>query len=692
MINFDIKSLEQFDEYASKEIAQQVCTLLKEATVAYDKGQPFMDDQTWDNLYFQLIDWVNTHPNMLEDSFLDEIYFRTVSKLEKVEHNHPMLSLQKTKSLNEIEAFCDDKKCIAMLKMDGLTCSLYYENGKLIKAETRGNGYIGEDITHNAMVIPSIPKRIDFLGGLVVDGEIICKYNDFEPFAAQYKNPRNFAAGSIRLLDAKESHNRHLTFIAWDCLGAMKRTYAEKDGVRLMMYEERYKTLSDELLFLKDLGFKIVPFILTPYDYHKSKIDYLDNLIDEFDYKLIFDIAISSLKESAKTLNYPIDGIVFKYDDCDYYDSLGKTAHHFRGGIAYKFYDETYDTILHDIEWTMGRTGVLTPVAVFDEVDTGDAKITRANLHNISVMKELYPYQWCKPMKLEIYLANMIIPQVKSVDVLNVPGYRLDIPKVCPVCGGNTEIRQENDSKQLYCANPDCPGKLINRLDHFLGKKGLDIKGISKATLEKLIDWGWVEKIEDIFGLRIYRDEWIKKEGFGVKSVDKILNAIDEGRNTSFEKFLSAIGIPLIGQTQSKYLSQFSNTYASLREKVDEKFDFSQLDGFAEAKTNALLNFDYTEADKIYTYLTIAAPEREEATTSALTGKTFVITGRVEKFKNRDEIKEFIEQNGGKVVGSISSHTSYLVNNDINSTSTKNIAAKQRGIPIIDEETLLAMI
>ena len=307
-------------------------------------------------------------------------------------------------------------------------------------------------------------------------------------------------------------------------------------------------------------------------------------------------------------------------------------------------------------------------------------------------MSELYPYQWCTGMKLEIYLANMIIPQVKSATIPESHANRLDPPKVCPICGAATEIRQLNDSKELICTNPNCEGKLINRLNHFLGKKGLDVKGISKTTLEKLISWGWVEKIEDIFNLRVFRDDWIKKEGFGIKSVDKILNAIDESRNTSLEKFLCAIGIPLIGQTQSKYLSQFSNTYASLREKIDKKFDFSQLDGFAEAKTNALLNFDYTEADKIYSYLTIEAPVREEATTSALAGKTFVITGRVEKFKNRDEIKEFIEQHGGKVISSISSHTSYLVNNNINSTSAKNIAAKQRGIPIIDEETLLTMV
>ena len=392
---------------SSKEIAQSFCQTLAEATVAYDRGEPIMSDEEWDDIYFTVKKWMEEHPGELEDTCLDKIYFKEVSKLNKVEHNHPMLSLDKTKNLEDIKTFCGDKDCIAMLKMDGLTCSLLYKNGKLVRAETRGNGYIGEDITHNARVIPNIPKYIDYKGTLVVDGEVICKYNDFEPFAAQYKNPRNFAAGSIRLLNSEESYSRHLTFIAWDCLGATKRTYAKnKDGVRLMMWEEDFKTLFDELGFLQEQGFETVP---------KMKINYsIEHPTMDLNTRLQTNIEM--LQEAAKENNYPIDGLVFKYNDIQYYDSLGSTAHHFRGGLAYKFYDETYETILRDIEWTMGRTGVLTPVAIFDEVDTGDSIVTRANLHNISIMNELLGEHPYVGQKIEVAMQNMIIPQVIKAD------------------------------------------------------------------------------------------------------------------------------------------------------------------------------------------------------------------------------------------------------------------------------------
>ena len=667
---------------ASKEQALQVSAALKETTIAYDKGSPLISDETWDDMYFWLKNWMEKHPGELDETCLDHIYFKEVSKLEKVKHNHPMLSLAKTKDLEEIKAFCGDKDCIAMLKMDGLTCSLLYEEGKLVRAETRGNGYIGEDITHNARVIPNIPKHIDYKGALVVDGEVICKYDDFEPFAAQYKNPRNFAAGSIRLLNSEESYNRHLTFIAWDCLGAIKRTYAEKDGVRLMSWDEEFKTLFDELGFLQEQGFEIVPRMKVNYSIEHPTMD-LDTRIQTH---------IEMLQHVAKVNNYPIDGLVFKYDNIEYYDSLGRTEHHFRGGIAYKFYDETYDTVLKDIDWTMGRTGVLTPVAIFEPVDTGDSVVERASLHNISIMYELYPHQWCTGMKLEIYLANMIIPQVKSVTVPEAHGNRLDPPSICPICGGTTEIRKLNDSKELICTNPECSGKLINRLDHFCSKKGLDIKGLSKATLEKLIDWGWVTKLEDIYTLSLHSVEWSQKQGFGEKSVSNILAAIEESKNCTFEKFLAALGIPLIGTRMSKEIAKFIPNYLQFREMVDAKYNFTVLNGFADAKTSALLNFDYTEADAVHTYLHIPEVPVEENSNNKLEGKTFVITGRLTLYPNREALKQVIEGQGGKVVGTISGNTDYLISNDSESTSSKTKVAKERGIPIISEEQFNALI
>ena len=654
----------------SKEIAQSFCQTLAEATVAYDRGEPIMSDEQWDDMYFEVKKWMEEHPGELEYTCLDKIYFKEVSKLNKVEHNHPMLSLDKTKDLEDIKTFCGDKECIAMLKMDGLTCSLLYEDGKLIRAETRGNGYIGEDITHNARVMPSIPKYIDYKGTLVVDGEVICKYDDFEPFAAQYKNPRNFAAGSIRLLNSEESYSRHLTFVAWDCLGAMKRTYAEKDGVRLMMWEEDFKRLADELYFLEELGFFVVPYTTSP----------------------DLETNIEWLKNRAKRNQYPIDGLVFKYDNIKYYDSLGSTAHHFRGGLAYKFYDETYETILRDIEWTMGRTGVLTPVAIFDEVDTGDAKITRANLHNISIMEELGLDHWYNGLKIEIFQANMIIPQVKRIceGQPEGPKYPFELEK-CPICGAATEIRQINDSKELVCTNPECQGKLINRLDHFCSKKGLDIKGLSKATLEKLIDWGWTNRLQDIYTLSLHSEDWYKKPGFGKKSVDNVLAAIEASKNCTLDKFISAIGIPLIGNNVAKEVIKHVTTYDELRDMINNHYPFYEWDGFAEAKSDSLWKFDYTEADEVYQFLNIQKVEPIE-TKNDLGGKVFVITGRLTAHANREALKKVIEEHGGKVASAISGNTDYLINNDINSNSAKNKAAQERGIPIISEEQFNAMI
>ena len=352
-----------------------------------------------------------------------------------------------------------------MLKMDGLTCSLTYENGELITAETRGDGFVGENILHNAMVLPSIPKRIPYQERLVVDGEIVCNKKDFQRFADDYANPRNFAAGSIRLLDAKECAGRSLTFVAWEVIEGLNT----------------YTTVSDKIVALSKLGF--IPVLHCIHDNVDESVIKLD---------------IEALSETAETDGWPIDGIVFKFDDIEYGRSLGETSHHFKNAIAYKFADDLYDTELIDIEWSMGRTGVLSPVAIFKPVDIDGAEVERASLHNISVLYDTLgniPHKW---QKIKVSKRNMIIPQIKWADTeTHGPLYyeqypAFDIPDTCPVCGGRTEEHTDNMSTVLICLNPDCNGKLINRLDHFCGKKGLDIKGLSKATLEKLINWGWI--------------------------------------------------------------------------------------------------------------------------------------------------------------------------------------------------------
>jgi DNA ligase (NAD+) len=628
----------------------------------YDKGTPEISDFQWDEAYLELKELEQMCPGLIqENSPTQKIRYTVVNELQKVKHNHPMLSLDKTKDIDEIKDFLGDKEWIAMLKLDGLTCSLLYENGRLVRAETRGNGVEGEDVTHNAMVIPSIPKHIPNMDTLVVDGEIICDLETFERFKDEYANPRNFAAGSIRLLDSNECAKRGLTFVAWDVITG---------------YEDYDTSLNKKLTTLIDYHFTIVPFSMLE----------LSNVIEQLK------------KGNEQYTNYPIDGIVFKYNNNGEYQAAGKTEHHFRGGMAFKFEDEKYLTTLLEIEWTMGRTGVLTPVAVFEEVDTGDSVVNRANLHNISIMRDLLGHPFIG-QKLWIYKANMIIPQVDHAeisDVINVDAM-IAIPCTCPVCGGDVEVVESNSgTRELYCTNEQCEGKLINRLEHFAGKKGLDIKGLSKATFEKLIDWGWVKNVRDIFSLADYRAEWVKKSGFGDKSVDKVLNAIDEARKCTLGQYLSAISIPLIGKTYAQKLADFFETYEEFRNAVAENFVFETIDGIGPEKADAIWSFDYYEADRMYDMKMVEIIDEkgvlENSGNAQLADAVVCITGKLKHFKNRDELASRLTAAGAKVTSSVSSKTTYLVNNDINSTSSKNKTAKELGVAIITEEQVLEML
>ena len=622
-------------------------------TKKYDEGHPEVSDEEWDELYFKLVQMEEDMGIHLDESPTQTIIYQVVNELRKVEHNHKMLSLDKTKDIEEVKKFLGkDNDYVAMCKMDGLTCSLRYIGGKLISAETRGNGLIGEDILHNALVIPSIPKTIPYPEELIVDGEIICTYEDFEPFSDTYKNPRNFAAGSIRLLDSKECAKRNLTFVAWDVIKGFPND----------------NNVYSRLLLLTFDGFTIVPF-------EKGSVEH----------------CIEWLTETARCMSYPIDGIVFKFDEVDFGKQQGETAHHFKNAIAYKFYDDEYETTLQNIEYSMGRTGILTPVAVYEDIDIDGSVCNRASLHNLSIMTELLGDLPYKGEKIWIYKANMIIPQVSKAEKRNSSeDFHFDIPKICPVCGSRTAI---NESSQLYCTNPDCDGKLINKLDHFCGKKGLDIKGLSKATLEKLIDWGWVNSCVDLFSLQDHAKEWVVKPGFGAKSVEKILDSIEESKNCSTEAFIASLGIPLIGRTIAADLAKRFETYEALSKAIDEGYDFTKLPGFAWAKSQALTNFDYTEADKLYGILNVKpAPTVVEASEQPLKDMKFVITGSVKHFKNRTELQNLIEKCGGKVVSAISKNVDYLINNDAESTSAKNVAAKKLGIPILTEEEFLEKI
>ena len=641
---------------------------LNECTKAYDEGNPKITDEEWDKKYFELKSLEEETGLVLSNSPTQSITYDVVNALKKVEHNHPMLSLEKTKSTTEAITFIGNHAFLAMCKMDGLTCSLTYRNGELVAAETRGNGIVGEDILHNIKVLPSVPHKIPYTDELVIDGEIICTYTDFESFSSEYKNPRNFAAGSIRLLDAKECARRNLTFVVWDVLTQMYFN----DGIE-------YR-LDQKLNYLAPFGFTIVPYI----SFHGTSLT-----------ERILNVYIQDIQNLAKKAGYPIDGVVFKFNDCAYGRSLGATTHHFKNALAYKFYDETYWSKLLDIEWTMGRTGVLTPVAIFESIDMDGSTVERASLHNVSVMSDLFgPFGPCRGDEVEVFKANMIIPQIKSVKNVcsHYAEYQISIPKVCPVCGGAAAIKEGIDSLNLVCTESNCPGKLINRLDHFCGKKGLDIKGVSKATLEKLIDWGWLNDYTGIFELSRFKDEWIQKPGFGVKSVVKVLDAINTGAHCELHQFIAALGIPLIGSTASKELAKHFKTWDEFVAAAEGDYPFYQLPNFGGEMHNSIVSFDYAEAKLLAEHYITFNYDMGDSTPAAgadLSGKVFVITGKLTHFKNRDEIKARIEALGGKVTGSVSKNTNYLINNDVNSTSSKNATAKSLGIPILSEDDFI---
>ena len=645
---------------------QDLCEYLNVATEAYDKGEPVISDRRWDDRYYRLCQLEATTETILPESPTNKIYFEIRDYLPKITHEHPMLSLAKTKEVSEVESFLGNRCWVAMGKMDGLTCSLTYEGGTLVRAETRGNGIEGEDILHNARANLTIPQTIPYKDKVVIDGEIICDYKTFEKFHGMFKNPRNFAAGSIRLLNSKESRDRFLTFVAWDVI-------------------EPFKHLSNDLIHqlrqCEDYGFIIPPITWN--------VDYKINIDTDVPNKLTVQEAIDYIKRDAEVFNYPIDGVVFKFNDLSLRDSLGSTSHHFNNAIAYKFFDELYETRLKDIEWTMGRTGVLTPVVVFEPVEADGSIIERASMHNYSILKKMCPGFASVGDSLKVYKANMIIPQVDSWEKTeNNSGADIALkPLVCPVCGGPVKVVKNDDVENIVCDNPACEGKLINRLDHYLGIKGINAKGISKATLDKLIDWGWVTDICDLYHLDEYANIWKQKDGFGKKSVDKIINSIKEAsQGLSFERFVCALGIPLIGTTVSKQLSKVFNSYTEFREAINSGYDFYKLPNFGPEKQTAIMHFDYDEGDRLAKfYVTFAEPIAQEEVKQNLSGKTVVITGKLTTYKNRAELQNEIEKYGGKVTSSVSKNTDFLINNNKKSTSSKNLSAQKLGIPILSE-------
>ena len=643
--------------------------ILNEASKAYYNGEPTMTDIEYDKLFDELksleertgLIYSNSPTQKVGATILDHLTKKTIDI-------QPMLSLDKVHSAEEVVEFAKKKTMVAMLKCDGLSVRLIYKNGKLESANTRGNGEVGVDITEHIKQFLNVPLTIPKYKGetLIVDGEAVIKLKDFELINknGQFKNPRNTAAGTLNSLDTSVVKDRRLSFIAWDIIEGIISNSMERN-----------------LITLNEFGFETVPFGIV----QEPTIEEVDQL--------------NKRLPSSQSYDIPSDGVVWKYDDLDYGKSLGRTSHHFNWAVAWKPEIETFETKLVNIDWNMGRMGALTPVAVFEPVDDGESVITRASLHNLSVMEEILGIPYIG-QKLEIYKANMIIPQILSADKDGFDIYATDkkgnklikwnnpqiyLPQKCPVCGGMVKIVQKYDTKTLVCINTLCEGKLVNKLDHFAGKKGLDIKGLSKATLDKLIEWGWVNEPADLYKLADHRDEWIQKTGFGVKSVDNILSAIEDSRHPTLDQFISSLGIPLIGKTVSKDLLDYIESYEDLKEKAISKWDFTKIDGFAYNKANAIWSFDFSEADRVREFMEFTIEEKPEVK-ATLEGAVVVITGRLNQFKNRAELQTAIINHGGKVVGSISKNTTYLINNDITSGSVKNISAKKLGVPILTEE------
>ena len=630
----------------------------------YNHSESLISDKQYDDLFDELQTLEEETGIVMSNSPTNTVGYEVKSKLEKVKHSHPMLSLDKTKSTDDLVKFSDGKDCIISLKLDGLTVLNTYNNCTLCQSETRGNGEEGEIITHNAKVFDNLPLNIPFDRKFEIEGEAIITQSDFEKINTngEYKNCRNLASGSVRQLDSNITKNRHVRFIAW------------KIPFGVTTYSQGFEIAAQ-------YGFEVVPYVK-----YNSKYDDIEK-------------AIEVLKSIAKEKTLPIDGLVITYDNIEYGKFLGMTGHHPKHSLAYKFYDDIYSTELLDVEFTMGKTGVLTPTAVFKPVEIDGTVVERASLHNISIMKELGITHKCQIVN--VYKANQVIPQIDSVeeeDDIEITDDNRIIPiETCPICGANTKIIQENDSKVLICTNDNCKGKLLGKLVHFCSKNAINIEGMSEATLQFLINKGWVKSFQDIYKLDYYRQFWKEYDGFGDKSVDKLLDAVENSRKTTLDRFIYSLSIPQIGRSASKDIAKYCHNsideFTFIMENTS--LEFAAIDGIGVSATTSLDDWWNINRDMFYELeeeFVFANNKENNDVSIDLSGKTFVITGSLTHYKNRDELVGIIESMGGKVSGSVSTKTSYLINNDTQSSSSKNQKAKQLNIPIISEEDFINMI
>ncbi len=646
----------------SKAIARmkELVETLREASKAYyAEDREIMSNYEYDKLYDELVALEEETEMVLAGSPTISVGYEAVDELPKEAHESPMLSLGKTKDREELRAWLKDKEGLLSWKLDGLTIVLTYQNGELLKAVTRGNGEVGEVITNNARVFKNIPLRIQYQGELILRGEAVITYSDFEEINSQiedvdskYKNPRNLCSGSVRQLNNEITAARNVRFYAFSLVKA--------EGVDVENSREK------QFLFLKQQGFDVVDY---------AKVD-ASNIV----------VAIADYEKRVEDYNIPSDGLVLTYDDIEYGRSLGRTAKFPRDSIAFKWADEIRETILKEIEWSPSRTGLINPVAIFEPVELEGTTVSRASVHNVSILRAL---KLGIGDTITVYKANMIIPQIAE----NLTGSdTVEIPCTCPVCGGNTQIQAINDVQSLYCMNPDCDAKKLKSFTLFVSRDAMNIDGMSEATLEKFLAKGFIHEYQDMFHLDRYCDEIIKMEGFGEKSYQKLIASIEQARKVTLPKLIFSLGIANIGLANAKVICRyFKNDLDAIRHADVE--ELSQIDGIGEVIAKAFVDYFAKEENSVrfehlLTEIEIEQEEIDEAG-QTLEGKVFVVTGSLEHFGSRNELKDLIEKKGGKVTGSVTSKTDCLINNDIASNSSKNKKAKELQIPIVTEEEFM---
>ena len=640
----------------------ELVELLNKASRSYyQDAQEIMSNYEYDRLYDELQNLEKELGITLSNSPTVNVGYEVVSELPKERHESPMLSLDKTKEVEELKNFVGSQKVLMSWKMDGLTIVLTYRDGKLYKAVTRGNGEVGEVVTNNAKVFKNVPVQIAYRGELILRGEAVIGYHDFkkineeiEDVDAKYKNPRNLCSGSVRQLNNQITAKRNVMFYAF--------TLVQADGVDFQ------NSRACQMEWLKAQGFTTV-------EYHMVTRDTVEDEVAKFS------------SEISKN-DFPSDGLVLSYDDIAYGRSLGRTAKFPRDSYAFKWQDEIRETILREIEWSPSRTGLINPVAIFDPVELEGTTVSRASVHNISIMEEL---ELGIGDKIEVYKANMIIPQI--AENLTRSGVK-DIPERCPVCQGETKIRQVGNAKALYCMNPECQAKHVKAFALFVSRDALNIEGLSEATLEKFISRGYIHTFADIFHLDQYKDEIQGMEGFGEKSYKKLIENVEKARTTTLPRVVYSLGIAGIGLANAKVICRELKYDVEALLTVTEE-ELNEIQGVGEVLAKAFTGYfsDVKHVEnfrKLLEELTI--PEETSTKKQIFEGVNFVITGSVTHFANRGEVKELIESLGGKVTGSVTSKTNYLINNDVTSTSSKNKKANELGIPIISEETFLELV